>query len=75
MVPVMAVCPTCGGNGGVGPYVCVRCAGEGAITGEMPVSIAFPAGLTGSHAVRVPLERFGIKNIHLTVMFKTTGTR
>lgn len=72
MVPVMAVCPTCRGRGGVGPYDCVRCAGEGSISGEMPISISFPAGLTGTHSVAVPLDRFGIKNIHLTVMFTPT---
>ncbi len=75
MVPVMAVCPTCGGRGGVGPYDCFRCAGEGSISGEMPVSISFPAGLTGTHSVAVPLGRFGIKNVHLTVMFKPADAR
>ena len=74
-VPVRAVCSTCGGLGNVGPYECIRCAGEGAMTGEMPVSISFPAGLTGAHAVNVPLERFGIKNIRLTVIFQPSGSR
>ena len=45
MVPAIALCPTCRGQGGVDPYECWRCTGEGAIAGEYPVSIAFPAGI------------------------------
>jgi len=56
MVPAQAVCPTCRGYGGVGPYDCLRCAGEGIISGEMPISVSFPAGLTRDHAVMIPLD-------------------
>ena len=73
MVPAQAVCPTCRGQGGVGFYECTRCAGEGIISGEMPVSVAFPPGLTKDHAVIVPLDRFGIRNTHITVLFRPTG--
>ena len=73
MVPAQAVCPTCRGHGGVGFYECTRCAGEGAIFGEMPVSVAFPPGLTRDHAVMIPLDRFGIRNVHITVLFRPTG--
>jgi DnaJ-class molecular chaperone len=73
MVPVRATCPTCRGYGGVGVYECSRCAGEGAISGEMPVSIAFPPGLFQDHAVVIPLERFGIRNLRLTVLFRPTS--
>jgi DnaJ-class molecular chaperone len=72
MVPAYAACPTCRGYGNVGIYVCSRCAGEGAITGEMPVVISFPPGLSEDHAVMVPLDRFGIRNLHLTVLFRPT---
>jgi molecular chaperone DnaJ len=74
MVPAQAVCPTCRGYGGVGFYECSRCAGEGAITGEVPVSVAFPPGLTKDHAVMIPLDRFGIQNMHITVLFRPTGS-
>jgi len=70
MVPVRAACPTCRGYGSDGYYECYRCAGQGAISGEVPVSIAFPPGLVQNHSVRIPLEQFGIRNLHLTVLFR-----
>ena len=73
MIPARAVCPICRGYGGVGFYECDRCAGEGAISGEMPVSVSFPPGLTKDHAVMIPLDRFGIPNAHITVLFRPTG--
>jgi molecular chaperone DnaJ len=72
MIPARAICPTCGGTGGVDYYECGRCSGEGAISGEIPVSISFPAGLASDQAVVVPLDRFGIRNLHLTVLFRLT---
>lgn len=70
MVPVRAACPTCRGYGSVGYDECYRCAGQGAVSGEVPVSIAFPPGLVQNHSVIIPLERFGIRNLHLTVLFR-----
>ena len=74
MVPAQAVCPTCRGHGGVGFYECVRCTGEGIISGEMPVFVSFPPGLSKDHAVMIPLDRFGIPNTHITVLFRPTGS-
>ena len=74
MVPAQAVCPTCRGHGGVGFYECARCAGEGVISGEMPVSVSFPPGLAKDHAVMIPLDRFGVPNTHITVLFRPTDT-
>jgi DnaJ-class molecular chaperone len=74
MLPAQAVCPTCRGQGGVGFYECGRCAGEGVISGEMPVSVSFPPGLIKDHAVMIPLDRFGIRNVHVTVLFRPTGS-
>jgi len=73
MVPAQALCPTCRGQGAVGFYECTRCAGEGVISGEMPVSVSFPPGLAKDHAVMIPLDRFGIRNVHITVLFRITG--
>ena len=75
MVPARAVCPLCHGYGSVGPYECSRCAGEGAISGEVPVNISFPAGFTQDHAVVIPLERFGLRNLQLTAIFRLTDDR
>jgi DnaJ-class molecular chaperone len=60
-------------HGGVGFYECARCAGEGVISGEMPISVSFPPGLTKEHAVMIPLDRFGIRSMHITVLFRPTG--
>ena len=70
MVPARSICPTCQGYGNIGFYQCHRCAGEGAISGEVPVSIAFPAGIVKDHAVVIPLDRFGIRNLNFTVLFR-----
>jgi DnaJ-class molecular chaperone len=74
MIPAQAYCPTCRGRGGVGFYECSRCAGEGVISGEMPVSVSFPPGITKDHAVVIPLDRFGIRNANVTVLFRPRGT-
>jgi len=74
MVPAQAVCPSCRGHRSVGFYECIRCAGEGFISGEMPVYVSFPPGLTKDHAVMIPLDQFGIQNIHVTVLFRITGS-
>jgi hypothetical protein len=39
----------------------------------MPVSVSFPPGITKDHAVMIPLDRFGIPNTHITVLFRPTG--
>jgi molecular chaperone DnaJ len=70
MVPARSICPTCHGFGNVGFYQCHRCAGEGAISGEVPVSISFPAGIVKDHTVVIPLDRFGIRNLYFTVLFR-----
>ena len=71
-VPAQLRCPTCWGRGGAGPYECWRCGGEGVLTGEYPLLIYFPAAVPDDHAVQVPLDRYGIHNLHLTVTFRVT---
>lgn len=73
LVPAQARYPSCRGFGGVGPYECARCAGEGMIVGDFPVSISFPPGLSGDHTVLVSLDRFGIHNLYLAVIFRLTS--
>lgn len=73
MVPARFACRTCRGAGAIGPYACHRCAGEGAITGEIPISVSFPPGIGADHAVVIPLDRFGIRNLQLTVLFRPSS--
>ncbi len=72
LVPVRAVCQACRGYGHVGPYECTHCAGEGALVGEVPVLVSFQPGLKENRAVMIPLDRYGIRNLHLTVLFCLT---
>lgn len=72
MVPAKAVCGACRGYGSIGPYECAHCAGEGAIVGEVPVLVSFRPGLKENQAVIIPLDRYGIRNLYLTVLFCLT---
>jgi len=71
-IPARATCRACGGQGTVGPYECWRCEGHGALTTEHPIDVDYPAGLREGYAVRIPLTRFGIENLYLTVLFRVT---
>jgi len=71
-VPARAICPACHGDGAVGAYECPRCAGEGGIVGEYPVTVSFPAGLNSEHTVLLSLDRFGIRNAYLSVVFRVS---
>lgn len=72
MVPVRTICKTCREDDNVGPYECTHGAGECAIIGEVPVFVAFQPMLKRNQAVRIPLDRYGIRNLHLTVLFYLT---
>lgn len=72
LVPARALCPTCRGEGWIGPYECWRCAGEGGIASEFPVFITLPAGTPNNYAVKIALDRFGIRNFYLTAIFKVS---
>jgi DnaJ-class molecular chaperone len=73
MVPARRTCPACGGDGRVGFFMCTQCAGEGAASGELPIDVDFPPGLARDHAVVIPLQRFGIRDLRLTVVFRPTA--
>ncbi len=73
-VPGLATCPTCGGHGGLGTYQCWRCAGAGAVALNYPLEIAYPPGIRDGHATRISLNRFGIYNLYLTILFRVTDT-
>ncbi|MCL4788327.1 MAG: DnaJ domain-containing protein [Verrucomicrobia bacterium] len=71
-IPARAACPACGGRGAVGGYECWRCEGHGALTSEFPLAVTYPRGLRDGDAVRLPLDRFGVRNFYLTVLFRVS---
>jgi DnaJ-class molecular chaperone len=71
LVPALTECNLCHGQRTVGPYACASCEGRGAVADERPVMVRFPAG-QANHAARIPLDRFGIHNFYLTVLFRMT---
>lgn len=72
-VPTEARCPYCSGYGSVGIDVCRMCAGEGLIAGELPISIAIPPNIPDNCEVIIPLERYGIRDHQLSVIFRLVG--
>jgi molecular chaperone DnaJ len=66
-VPAKLRCPYCHGNAG---YACGHCGGAGFFTGEHPVFISYPSGIADRHIVQLPLDRYGIHNLYLTVQFR-----
>lgn len=72
-IPARATCPACGGNGAAGFYECWRCEGHGALTTEYPVLVPYPPGIRDGYAAQIPLNRFGIENLYLTVLFRVSG--
>ncbi len=73
VVPVQAVCPACTGDGEWFLFECPRCAGRGTVDAEIPLSVPFPAGLEHDYDVTIPLDRFGVGDIRLTVTFRPPG--
>jgi DnaJ-class molecular chaperone len=72
-IPARARCDECGGRGAVGFYECWYCGGHGSLTIEYPVEVSVPAGTCDGNAVRIPLTRFGIENLYLTLLFRVSG--
>ncbi len=69
-IPARIACSGCGGRGAVGAYECWRCEGQGALLTEQPVQVEYPRGIPDGYAVQIPLDRFGINNFYLTVLFR-----
>jgi molecular chaperone DnaJ len=68
VVPAVAVCPACGGHGGLGRYACSRCLGQGAVAEEVPLSITLPPGMPSDETVTIALDRFGLPGTQLTIV-------
>jgi molecular chaperone DnaJ len=71
-VPARATCPACGGHGVMGFYECGQCEGHGALAAAYPVEVPYPPGIRDGSAVRIPLDRFGIENLYLTLLFRVS---
>lgn len=71
-IPARATCRACGGSGATGFYECWRCKGHGALTAEYPMLVPYPPGIHDGYAVPIPLNRFGIENLYLTVLFRVS---
>jgi molecular chaperone DnaJ len=71
-LPAHATCPACGGHGAVGFYECWRCEGRGALATAYPIAVPYPPGIRDGHFVRIPLDRFGIENLYLMVLFRVS---
>ena len=71
-VPAQLRCPACRGHGGIGYVACWHCQGQGIVSGEYPVIIDFPPGIVNNHVVQVPLNRLGIDNFYLNVVFRVS---
>jgi molecular chaperone DnaJ len=71
-IPARATCRACAGLGSVGLHECWRCEGQGALTTDFPLDLAYPSGLRDGYAVRIPLTRFGIEYLYLTVLFRVS---
>jgi molecular chaperone DnaJ len=71
-IPARATCPACGGHGAVGFYECWRCEGRGALVTDYPIAVPYPPGIRDGYAVGIPLNRFGIENFYLTVLFRVS---
>ncbi len=66
-------CSNCGGHGALGPYECWRCAGHGVLAAEHPLDLEYPPGIRDGYAVQIPLDRYGIRNLYLTVVLRVSG--
>lgn len=69
-IPARVVCPVCQGRGGLDFYECWRCRGAGRIEGEFPAEIQFPPGIKNGYTAQIPLDQYGIGNLHLIVAFR-----
>jgi len=74
-LPVEYSCPSCSGQGWIGPYECWECSTRGRIFWEYPLIINYPPGILNHHVVKVPLNHYGIKEPYLIVRFRITWMR
>jgi hypothetical protein len=69
-VPAEARCLLCHGYGRIGVYACSRCVGEGSISRDIPIAISLPPGIPDNDEVMIPLDRYGIRNHQVSILFR-----
>lgn len=72
-IPGKATCPTCGGRGALGLYECWRCEGLGAQSVGYRLDMTYPPFLRDGHVARISLDRFGMDNLYLTIVFRVVA--
>jgi len=68
-IPVRVVCPTCYGEGWVGPYRCRHCEGTGAAVTQRSLTVSYPAGISSGDVGRMSLGSVGLPRSELVVHF------
>lgn len=69
-IPVRVVCPTCYGEGWVGPYRCQRCEGTGTAVAQRSLTVSYPAGIASGDIGRMSLGSIGLPGSELVVHFR-----
>jgi DnaJ-class molecular chaperone len=64
-VPVLAVCPSCGGSGRTPSRSCDDCEGEGRIVDQRRIEARIPPGIRDGAIVEVSMRRLGVHNLWL----------
>jgi len=70
VLPARVICTTCGGHGIVGADRCYGCMGSGDRIQDVPVAVEFPGGISDGSQRTVSLQRLGIRDVCITVLFR-----
>jgi len=71
-IPARRRCSSCRGTGGQGWYPCGRCAGSGEVEREIPLNLHFPPGIPDNYKWVMPLDRYGVPDHRLEILFRVT---
>jgi molecular chaperone DnaJ len=72
-IPTRIVCPTCYGEGWMGPYRCRHCEGTGAVVTQRSLTVSYPAGISRGDVGRMSLGSIGLPRSELVVHFDVQG--
>ncbi len=72
-VPVLRICPECGGEGDTWGFPCVACDRQGVVEDEKVVAVDVPPGTRSGVVAELPLDGLGIANLFLRVAVRIVG--